>query len=88
MKKSLLENVKSQKTKELLFISFFAFLTILSLTTTIIFGSLYMSLPSKPNSAQRSLKELPKDSPDESRYIEVLFKSYRRWRCLRKTRKT
>ena len=74
MKKSLLENVKSKKSKELLFISFFVFLTILFLTTTIIFGSLYMSLPSKPNSTQRSLKELSKDSSDESRYIEVLSK--------------
>ena len=74
MKKSLLENVKSKKSKELLFISFFVFLTILFLTTTIIFCSLYMSLPSKPNSTQRSLKELSKDSSDESRYIEVLSK--------------
>ena len=74
MKKNILENIKSQKSKELIFISFFAFLTILFLTTTIIFGSLYMNIPKKTTSPKRSLEELPKDSSEESRYIEVLSK--------------
>jgi len=72
MKKSLLKNIKSNKSKELFFIAFFAFLTIFFLTTTIIFCSLYMSIPKKTNSTKRSLEELPKDSSEESRYIEVL----------------
>ena len=63
--------IDSRKRKETIFLFLFAFLTTLFLTTTIIFGNLYMKISKKNASRKRFLEEVKDDSSNE-RYIEVI----------------
>ena len=71
MKKNISELLSSNKRKELILISFFACLSSLFLTTTIIFANLYMKITQRKFKAKRFLEEVPQASSDD-RYIPVL----------------
>ena len=71
MKKNISELLSSNKRKELILISFFACLSSLFLTTTIIFANLYIKITQRKFKAKRFLEEVPQASSDD-RYIPVL----------------